>query len=1514
MSRNALFALLAVIVFLLPSRSEARRAGPEFTPGNPIVLPQAKANETYNLDLTTMLANQGAGELLFYLDEAPAWLSLVPANSKNLIGHPTTANIGNISFKLSVKEAGGELGDFNRPTRLTVMELPQFSSNPLILGTQREEAAWTVNLSTFITNPQAGPFTFSATGLPTWMSLSGQALSGTPPWTQNHQHAGNYSGIRITATGPGGLSQASAQGAVEKTYRPPQWTAGTNTLVNALEGSLYNQSITGYVRTFELGPVTFAKVSGPAWTSVDRKRAGTISGTPSRPDVGPTTVSVSLSQVVDGSPLSGGSSNFTFQVIEVLHPPVWKFDPLELGLTREDQPFRFDLAPHVTDPENSTLTFSASGLPSWMSLNSGVLSGTPPWSSHHVFVGSYSGIRLTVTATGGSAHTTARGEVGKTIKGPRWVGNPISIVDADEDAPYLVDIVDRVQNFEEKPLTFTLISGPAWLRLTQSGTFAGTPGKNDLGSTVATAKVTSIIDGQLYNGGTTTFTFNVNHVNHAPVWLADPLELEPAYTKKPYTQNLARSATDPDGDIPLTFAKIDGPAWVSFSATGEISGTPTNADVGLTSVVVSVKDPGGLEDRAVVKILVKKTPEPPTWKNPVVLVPAAEDVPYVDDLAKYVSNPDELPLTFTLLSNNGFDWVRVNSGGSVTGTPSAHHVGLNKFSVRVSSGQMSDTADALVEVVHSNHAPYWVMDPIRIPATEDQPLTKDISVYAADKDKALFNDTLIFGLVTFPAGSTWLAVSDKGVITGTPGASAVGAKEYQILVSDNHGSSARVTVIVDTKHINHAPKWTEDPITLADGKEGTPYTATLASFIIDPDIGDTHRFQKVSGTGAEWLTVSAGGLVSGTPARKDIGPNQFKVRVFDSGNLFADVTVKLNVQKVKHPAYWTQNPILLGTALEDTPFTFDLTPYAKGDGEEDVLIFEKVQGPDWVIVSSAGLISGIPQHADIGKFSVTFKVANDVGGGNTVGTGEVLPRNHAPVINQAALDFKVKEREQITVDLSNPLYIVDKDGDKLRCNPMSSLPFATLGNDCTLSLKPKHEHVRPEPYSLNFSVADQEFSVKGTILVTVLRDPQKPECDTNILYVAKTNESFSESLKTRCRDLDGVPLTFERAGTWPTWLGMDAAGTLSGMPKNPDVSESIVLFSAKNDVLSTGAQFTMRVIPGTQEDKFQIDTPVVGATTENLWIVDNSYWCSPLMADLKKYIGVYYGALNKAGVALHHSGIMLSSDVDKFKALPIRDPNLTSDPSLFTWMTPNIFQDFGRRLGLAYFNGFCSNCNSSPIWALYRFQEQAPTLSIYHNGYFTERTPMDVLMVTRQRDHYKTYTSKLPSMKQYTPGDFADDFIQFSKSEKQSLRISAIAPECAGGDREIGSGLIETTGDPSFVAPANAYKIVVDATRGLYYPTGCAFKMQTALEDYAKWVIFRAFVHGNRVFTLTKQPTEIHTIRVSLKGVALVGNTGNATDKWRYHAASNSIEIYWENIDLGTLVPGDRISILYRVS
>ncbi|MCC5844312.1 MAG: polysaccharide lyase family 7 protein [Verrucomicrobia bacterium] len=92
--------------------------------------------------------------------------------------------------------------------------------------------------------------------------------------------------------------------------------------------------------------------------------------------------------------------------------------------------------------------------------------------------------------------------------------------------------------------------------------------------------------------------------NQPPVFTANPIVGVDATEGDAYTGTLAGSATDPDVNDTLSYAKVSGPAWLSIAANGDLSGTPGDADVGLNSFTVEVSDGNGGFDQATLEITV----------------------------------------------------------------------------------------------------------------------------------------------------------------------------------------------------------------------------------------------------------------------------------------------------------------------------------------------------------------------------------------------------------------------------------------------------------------------------------------------------------------------------------------------------------------------------------------------------------------------------------------------------------------------------------------------------------------------------------------------------------------------------------------------------------------------------------------------------------------------------------------------------------------------------------------------
>lgn len=96
--------------------------------------------------------------------------------------------------------------------------------------------------------------------------------------------------------------------------------------------------------------------------------------------------------------------------------------------------------------------------------------------------------------------------------------------------------------------------------------------------------------------------------NQAPVFNPAVITLPDATCTLVYSgQTLTSYASDADLN-PLTFAKLNGPAWLSVAANGTLSGTPGSGSEGVNTFVVRVTDPSGASSDAEVRINVLPPP------------------------------------------------------------------------------------------------------------------------------------------------------------------------------------------------------------------------------------------------------------------------------------------------------------------------------------------------------------------------------------------------------------------------------------------------------------------------------------------------------------------------------------------------------------------------------------------------------------------------------------------------------------------------------------------------------------------------------------------------------------------------------------------------------------------------------------------------------------------------------------------------------------------------------------------
>ncbi len=286
------------------------------------------------------------------------------------------------------------------------------------------------------------------------------------------------------------------------------------------------------------------------------------------------------------------------------------------------------------------------------------------------------------TPLGGPAfNLTAGGGNGTVFRltVPTFTNSLLQVTAAIACLPYTSSIAGKAVSPGGDTLTYSKISGPAWLMVATNGILTGTPTNSDIGTNLFAVILTDT------NGVSASANMSLVVLPDPPAsFVSNPFAEPWANIGQSYSASIATNGTAPylgAGDV-LTFGKVSGPAWLDVVAGGQLSGQPDISSAGTNTFLVSVADLGGGSNVATLAIYVNSAP---VFISTNFALPAATaNSPYSGTIATNVFDPDLAAgdvLAFSKLAGPG--WLSVAGNGALTGTPSATDVGLNSFQVQV---------------------------------------------------------------------------------------------------------------------------------------------------------------------------------------------------------------------------------------------------------------------------------------------------------------------------------------------------------------------------------------------------------------------------------------------------------------------------------------------------------------------------------------------------------------------------------------------------------------------------------------------------------------------------------------------------------------------------------------------------------------------------------------------------------------------------------------------------------------
>ena len=207
-------------------------------------------------------------------------------------------------------------------------------------------------------------------------------------------------------------------------------------------------------------------------------------------------------------PFATATATVVVHVTSIKHAPVFASNPLVKPNATEHIAYSQSLASSVTDADaGDTLTFTKTSGPAWLSIaTNGALSGTPGYADPGP--GSF-GVRAT-DSTGIFTEATLNVSVIAVNDPPVFTNDPINIYTM-KDLAFTGSLTATDPDAGDT-LTYTKVSGPAWLTVATSGSLTGTPTSANTGTNVFILRVTDAAG--LFDEATLTIT-----VVATPTWI-----------------------------------------------------------------------------------------------------------------------------------------------------------------------------------------------------------------------------------------------------------------------------------------------------------------------------------------------------------------------------------------------------------------------------------------------------------------------------------------------------------------------------------------------------------------------------------------------------------------------------------------------------------------------------------------------------------------------------------------------------------------------------------------------------------------------------------------------------------------------------------------------------------------------------------------------------------------------------------------------------------------------------------
>ena len=644
---------------------------------------------------------------------------------------------------------------------------------------------------------------------------------------------------------------------------------------------------------------TWNITSNADWLTISSN--STLQGTPDNDDVGEFWVLVNLSNTMG----KGDLVNLTMVVLNTNDDPVINLSYIPDGI--EDQLYILNIPVLDIDPTNDPVYRYLNTNSDFLTLWGKNLRGTPSdkdigtcWVniSVHDGNGGWDWVNFTVT-------------VFNVNDAPVIVNDDPLFITEDEHFVFQYVMFDDDPPSAGDIHTWELITDADFLTLDpDNGTLSGLPSNDDVGSYNVTVKVS---DGK---GGIDhhMFPLTVINVNDPPEIITEPFQAD-LDEDVPFQFDLIGHDCDM-GDV-LTWSIEPRNSFLLIDpGTGNLSGIPSNNEVGTWAINITLRDLNGSIDSIQIDLRVLNVNDDP-MVNTSILPNLIEDVEWIYRIEAFDVDPTADVLSYHILGSDLDIFTVGENSGLLNALPSNSDNGFHWLEIGVQDGKGGlTTRNYTIFIQNQNDPPIFTVNSIPL-LNEDQFFSFQISAIDIDPGQSIISWVIIGESPSFLSLD-----SSTGNISGIPRNNDVGIFTLNVRVIDHLGVYSQKEFTLEVIDTNDPPEILPVGKIVIQEDKGFEYSLSFS----DQDKVE-QIFSWIILDGPDFIFMNTEtGIIHGMPSDNYIGTWNLTVSISDGRGGSDEVTIQIKVVNTNDPPLCASERVIIEMMEDNGPEIFDIEP------------------------------------------------------------------------------------------------------------------------------------------------------------------------------------------------------------------------------------------------------------------------------------------------------------------------------------------------------------------------------------------------------------------------------------------------------------------------------------------------------------------------------------------------------------------------------------------------------------